>query len=318
MANSTTLNLRQLQGSIRDALSLMEAAGLETLSLEPNQQASPLRALIEDAPSLLEKCRHVCNSEDLFAPPKIRVISHFACTGGSLISKCLSALPNTYVLSEVHPNTGLNKQEKPRFAPSDTSLLAKYSGIPDHDLLADSIFLKSIIETYEHLSLRGGNLVLREHSHSDYCLETPYGNVSRVKSCLHKLFQIASIVTVRDPVDSYLSVANNGWLHFFPQTFDEYCSRYLLFLDANSEAKLFKYENFIADPELSMEKMCDFLDLEFSDCFSEFFDIFRITGDSGRSGEYISNRTRPNISSELEEQIAHSPNYMKLKLKLGY
>ena len=35
--------------------------------------------------------------------PPIRVVHHWACSGGTIISRSLAQLPNVVLLSEVHP-----------------------------------------------------------------------------------------------------------------------------------------------------------------------------------------------------------------------
>ena len=34
---------------------------------------------------------------------KLRIINHWACSGGTIISKCIASFPNIVFLSEVHP-----------------------------------------------------------------------------------------------------------------------------------------------------------------------------------------------------------------------
>ena len=59
-----------------------------------------------DTQSLLARCDHVAEKYEA-TKPVIRIIHHLACSGGTLISKCISAMPNVYLLSEVHPFTDL-------------------------------------------------------------------------------------------------------------------------------------------------------------------------------------------------------------------
>ena len=100
---------------------------------------------IKEAEGLLGRCANELNEN---AKPKLRIIHHLACSGGTLISKCLSALPNVYLLSEVHPHTSLALDvNKPRYSPTDISSLAKYANIPFANELADKI-LKTEFRNY--------------------------------------------------------------------------------------------------------------------------------------------------------------------------
>jgi len=121
--------------------------------------------------SLLDKCDNV-NEQYQDSKPVIRIIHHFACSGGSLVSKCLSAMPNIFLLSEVHPHSDLqSNKDKPQYSPSDLAKLGFYAGIPEQKKLAEKLFVASVKTSQQHISERGGSLILRDHTHSDYCVE---------------------------------------------------------------------------------------------------------------------------------------------------
>ena len=44
-----------------------------------------------------------------------------------------------------------------------------------------------------------------------------------------------------------------------PATFDEYCRRYLAFLDAYAGVPVVRYEDFVASPQRAIERVADFL-----------------------------------------------------------
>ncbi len=48
---------------------------------------------IVDTSSLLARCDSICDKYES-RKPTIRVIHHLACSGGTLFSKCISAMPN--------------------------------------------------------------------------------------------------------------------------------------------------------------------------------------------------------------------------------
>ena len=62
----------------------------------------------------------------VFSEP-IRTIHHFACTGGTLISKCIATMPNTQMLSEVDPLSTMLQSKKPKFALTDIIILMQQS-----------------------------------------------------------------------------------------------------------------------------------------------------------------------------------------------
>jgi hypothetical protein len=272
----------------------------------------------ENASSLLSRCETVTSAYAGEQKPLLRVIHHFACTGGTLISKCLAGMPGAFLLSEVHPRSQLTKY-KSVFAPSDISLLSRSARIPRIDELCDEIFLASIESAYRHVQTIGGTLVLRDHTHSDFCTgDSPVLN-SSIDATLKKRFEIRSLVTTRHPLDSYLSLQKNNWLHFSPASLDEYAKRYLAFLSPFADTQIIKYEDFCLSPQSILESICSTFEMSYDDQFEQYFDIFDISGDSGRTGiATIKLRKRQEISEHVKEQAEQSEAYRQLCSRLIY
>lgn len=262
--------------------------------------------------SLLERCRAVTEQDKNRIKPTLRVIHHFACSGGTLISKCIAAQLNVFLLSELHPTTrhGFDS-ERAQFTPRDVVTQAIYSRIPDVDTLAKNIFVKNIIETEKHVRRLGGYLVLRAHSHSDYCTCQPLPNENSIQSLLEPHFNIKNLVTIRDPIDSFLSLRENKWVHFTPNIFDEYCRRFLIFIESLPKAKIIKYENFVVSPDKEMIEINEFYKLGIPISNLDDIDIYQVSGDSGRQGVEIKPRKRKEISKDFKSEILNS-NYFKL------
>ena len=316
MSTDDTRDFVLFQQEIDDALALATTGDVKYVSEKCNQLASKnadLELDLIDAQSLLDRCVQI--SEE-YAPPSlvIRSIHHFACTGGSLISKCLHAMPGAHVISEVHPlarqHVDIRKQ---KFTPTDTITAAFYAGVPRMDELALKIFEKDVLLILEQAERYGFLPIFREHSHTDYCVgEAPlaaqpmqFGALANAK---HK-----RLVTVRDPVDSYASLTSNGWLDHQPPTFDEYCNRYLKFLESFDETEIFYYEDFVLSPAREMTKMCAHLDIPYSGFFEQVFDVRSISGDSGRRSSTISARSSRKFDTALRQELESSVTYAKLR-----
>ncbi|XSG85255.1 MAG: sulfotransferase family protein [Methylohalobius sp. ZOD2] len=294
-----------------------DAAALLDNALGQNHDQRALTA--EPLPSLLEQCEQLLTEASATDREPIRTIHHLACTGGTLITKCLAAMPNTQVLSEVDPLSTLHmRQPKPQFAPTDLIRLLRYSARTVDDPLLIDIFLGGITALYEALVERGERLIVRDHAHSLFCTDQFHTGRPSLKEMLVKHFPVRSVVTVRHPLDSFLSLKAKGWIHFDPPTLDEYCIRYTAFLDAYRPSTIVRYEDFVASPEGEMKKLCDLLDLPYDDAFLSTFNVFRLTGDSGRSGEEIQPRPRRPVSDELNSEISASQKYQSLCTRLGY
>ena len=306
-------DLSQINEELSGALSLLQER-LGDFPVDKSTQGN----IAQGTDSLLDRCADVVG-EDKKTKPVIRVIHHLACSGGTLISKCISALPGTYLLSEVHPNSSIHiGAGTPRFSPSDITDLARHANIPNVEAIAKNIFKNNVDLIDEHLNNLGGTLVLREHSHSDYCVGKNVQPRSTLISVLEEKYEVLSLVTVRNPVDCYLSMRHNGWLHFEPTTFDEYCRRYLSFLKQFSSERIIKYEDFIDEPDTHLAKMAQILELPYTDTFRETFSIFKVTGDSGRGSETIEKKARRGFSKELSQEIVESEAFQIILERLNY
>ena len=268
--------------------------------------------------TLFERCIEFCNAGIPQEMEPVRLIQHLSCTGGTIISKCIAVMPNVVLLSEVNPASELPITSTVRFAPTDMIQLAKQSGIPSFDDLRIKLFRAEIAEVIKHTRNLGGRLVLRVHSHSDYLVGDIASQPNYVKNSLDGRHPLVSVMTVRHPIDSYLSLVQNNWIHFNPQTFDEYCRRYLVYLDHNQNDPLFKYEDFIYDPKQEIKSICKALSLPFNEDFMDLFELIKLTGESGRASNKISVRSKRKDDGSLLRSARNSSNYQKLCAQLDY
>lgn len=303
-----TTNFEMFKMQIDDAVTIIEQASL----IEKAELNSLLsKDSVVDTNSLLERCEIACSEHEHKKPP-LRIIFHMACSGGSLISKCLSAMPNVFLLSEVHPHSYRHLPEHAQFLPSDIATLAKQGNIPDSDKLAKEIFIDSIKKTYRHVEEQGGTLILRDHSHSDFCVGSTFAEKSIIVEILSEHFDIIPLVTLRNPIDSYAALVANFWLHFEPNDFDAYCGRVNQFLSQFELHQIIAYESFVEEPQQVMKHMCEKLLIPFDDMFEEFFDIYSVTGDSGRTSGTITPRKRRVLGDGLIQQITNSNEFIKI------
>jgi hypothetical protein len=228
-------------------------------------------------------------------------------------------MPNTQLLSEVDPfNTPVKAPAKPQFAPTDmVTLMRQSTRGTSHELIAE-LFLNNLEVIHRQTMNSGLRLVLRHHAHSHYCRGNEVQDRPDLRTLVSSKFPVLSLVTVRDPIDSYLSLKANGWVHFTPATFDEYCRRYLAFIRAYEGVPIIRFEDFVNDPENEMAKICELLDLPFNPDFRDLFSVYRITGDSGRSGLVIESRPRRLVDAALASEIETSDCYQLLRSMLGY
>lgn len=246
----------------------------------------------------------------------IRTVHHFACTGGTVISKCLAAMPKVALISEVNPMNRFAKD----FQPTNPLLLLERSY---RNFTLDEIqenFLTQIRQAMKICGKDDVSLVIRDHSHTDFCLQSSPTGMRPIVDFLGAEYALVQVVTVRHPLDSYLGLLAAGWeTQFTPSTLEEYAHRYMCFLDSYEGIEVMKYEDFIRDPNAFMAHMCDLLEVPYSSDYIVRFGDIRLSGDSGRkSNSEISPRQRRELPVGLIDEIDASKTYPQLLERMGY
>lgn len=274
--------------------------------------------LINDCLTLLGDNLSKTNAK--YAAEPVRTIHHLSCTGGTLITKCIAALPNILMLNEVDPLSSLPfNGGQPGFTPTDMVALLRQGDTKSTPETIIRMFAQQIAFLRDENISIGRSLVVRDHSHSQFLVGDTVPERPTVREMLHNVMPVRSIVTVRNPIDSYLSLQKHGWhKHFSPPTFDEYCRRYLIFLDKYKDVDIIRYEDFVANPEKVMQDICGTLNLDYSKQFTELFGVFQFSGDSGRSGSVIARKPRRQMDRELMEEVKGAGCYRELAPLLGY
>jgi hypothetical protein len=268
-------------------------------------------------PSLLAQCEAMCAG--LAEPEPVRTLHHFACTGGTLISKCIAALPGVVLLSEIDPlSTLMLVPFRKKMAPLTDLFIALHLSLRsvDQDVIAAG-FHAAVEATASALARQGMHLVIRDHPHSQFCTRVDPAARPTVREMLSRGRPPVSAVTVRHPLDSFVSLSLQSWSRFSPHTLEEYSRRYMAFLDRHADLPILKYEDFVADPAQGLRALCDMLRLPFDPAALDLFRIIRISGDSGRSGFEIAPRPRRDLSPEIAAG-RDTGAYQALCARLGY
>lgn len=252
--------------------------------------------------------------------PLIRTIHHLSCSGGSVLCKCIASMQTTIVISEVHPD-----QLRYEFNPYDPiQLLLAQTNLGEDLQLRRQIFLKRIIDTEQILRNNKINTVLRDHTHYDYLIPNNIESIHSKASLfevIREYFEIYSVLSLRNPIDSYLSLVNNNWNNSI-SSFEDYCSRVLLMLETyeSLDALIIRYEDFCIDPDKILKQICKKLKLNFSSDYHEKFFKYPMTGDSGRAGELkkIEQPLLRKIDASLHNEIIESKSFKVISKKYSY
>jgi hypothetical protein len=264
----------------------------------------------------LERMAQECLQAGVRSQPTIRTLHHFACTGGTVISKCLASMPDVALVSEVNPLNRFGSD----FEPTNPLLMLERSY---RELSIDEIkedFLGQISQAVRICAKDGVDLVIRDHSHTDFCRGEEPAAITPILDFLKNDYTLISAITVRHPLDSYLGLMAHGWhSQFNPCSLEEYARRYLKFLDRYAGLPLMKYEDFCRDPDTFLKQLCTTFQLDYSANYRHLFGQVRLSGDSGRgSNSEIAPRPRRPIPEDLEAAGNGSESFRLLLQRLNY
>ncbi len=268
----------------------------------------------------LKTAMALCKPRRRLTNEPIRTLHQLSCTGGTMLAKCIASMSNVLLLNEIDFTSPLIRKRKASlFSPTDmVSLIRQGDENADADLIR-RVFVTDISLLLKEQANIGRVLVLRDHSHSHFLTADSDIDAPTLYETVTANFDVKSLVSVRDPIDSYASMVDKNWhKHFLPSTFDEYCRRYLIFLDRHEGAPIVKYEDFVIRPQETMKQMCGLLALDYFSKFADVFDSFDFSGDSGRRGATIEPRERRELTPELKEEIVRSEHHRKLCERLVY
>ena len=257
----------------------------------------------------------------------IRVVHHWSCSGGTVISKSLARIPSVMMLSEVHPLAYLRLHKaKAEYLPTD---IVQQLSLTHNNLdpaLCIAAWQGSIHSLHQAINEQNKHLILRSHSHVDFFCGALAAEEPMVSRCLRPKAELLELVTVRHPLDSWLSMQRMMWHeHFAGSDFSHFCKRAIKMLEACSNMPWVRYEEFSLNPEAVMDVICKTFKLEDqSSYWGEVDANIKLSGDSGRSSETIGIRSRRPIPANEEESIYSLINqdkdssYLHLCSLLGY
>lgn len=243
----------------------------------------------------------------------LRLIHHLSSSGGTVISKCLAAMPDTVLLSEVHPLVA----SRTVFFPIDPfgQMMWNYPQLaPDEGRLYE-LFRQRLDPVYRQCALHRKTLVLRDHAHSDYL--SPRTTAGHLVKALAPRYELLRAATIRDPIDAWLSMLASQFTAEL-SGFQDYCRRVLRFLDDHAQVGIWRYEDFVADPPKVVAAICGHLALPYDPTFLERYGQIVLTGDSGRKPATIRPLSRREAPEGFLETAIALPEYRTIAERFDY
>ena len=254
----------------------------------------------------------------------IRIIHNLPRSGGTIISKSVSAQKNISLLSEIHP-FGIEIREKMGVNPDLGDPLyqfqnwykffdeEEYNKI--QNLKLD--FLSKIKLINEKIKEQKKLLVLRDWCFVDF-FGKPFIEPSHKNSLsdiLIKNFKIKNIFLIRDPVEMFISC--NRRLPFFMKnySFDSFLDGYNSYIKNITENKFIKFENFVKNPTQTLKRLSTILDFEFDKNYDQNLGKTNITGDLEASKSTNIDKKK-NIFDLLDENQKEKINRKKKNIEI--
>jgi hypothetical protein len=253
------------------------------------------------------------------------ILCHPACSGGSLIYRIIVSQFEMAGISEV---THCHQLPAETFIPTDPLHSLLVAGVIDQDTFAE-IFLTRIQRAIDICKQQNRKLLIREHTHS-YFFNPKSENIRpALPSWIGEQLQkrrgedLKCIVTIRDPVDSWLGLVAN-FPSVAPPSFDQYSAYYLEFIETfrrnrnRNPLMLLRYEDLIDDPVRELRQVADFLDIPFDGHVAMDRNRVHSSGNSGRQSDKLERRPRRPFDIDLLRQLELSESYSELVKLLGY
>ena len=251
--------------------------------------------------------------------PPIRILSNLARAGGTLVSRCLGAMDNIVLLSEIHP---LGTQ---LFNPLEQAH-DWYKLIQSEETGRQYNFIDTIQLVEQRCRTSGKTLVIRDWAHLDF-IGVPFLKRPSYRKQLNKAlagaFDVRQYALVRHPADQWLSTARlkvmEGHLDL-----EAFLAGYRRFAEQATASGFMRYEDFTREPVTQIEQLCQQLQLDFDAGFiNKWSANSHVTGDiSGMSRgsrfAKICPLQRRSIDKTLQATLQKNPDYCQALELLGY
>lgn len=256
----------------------------------------------------------------------IRILHHWACSGGTIISRSIANQHNVVLLSEVHPLAYLRLTEPcANYSPTDIIQQLSLQQNGRDPSLCIAAWQGAVLNLNATLTERSQSLILRSHSHVDFFCGGLASRTPMISRSLKGQVPLIELLSVRHPLDSWLSILQKGWnkqLH--TNDLETFCSRALNMLQGCEGMSWIRYEEFTLKPNELLKEINNFLQLRGAKNHTYNLKNIKLSGDSGRSSDIIGMRPRQLVPNKELKQIDEAlskgirSNYIRLCHQLGY
>lgn len=245
------------------------------------------------------------------ASPALRILSHQACTGGTLFSKLIANHPSVAILSEISLAGRPTPQNFTPLSPLER-LVGSYPEIQIPSDFIKDILLHELAQIDGLLAKQKIKLVVREHAHSDSFL----GAGPNYRLAAAWPGRVIGVVTVRYPVMSYISALRRKWISI---GYDRYCAKYIDYIRINKSFPVFRYEDLTEDPPRETRRILEAFELP-APTINELALTREFSGNSGRHAKSTAVKAAAKhvIADEKARGLSKLGTHIELCEMLGY
>lgn len=238
----------------------------------------------------------------------------YARSGGTLLARCLASLPAVMLFSEVNP------RRWPGAGNGRYTLNAQARAWHGIELRAQG-FADGASELAAYAAREGKHLVFRDWSVIDFVpmKENGFKPAGRFSAwdALAVLPQVRAFGFIRDAIDVWIS---NGCR-------DDFFRYYRAYLEAliGLGIPIYRYEDFCADPDLFMQRLCAEMGLPYDPGYQAFHRVGAVTGDvdlptpsRGMRFGRVVNLPRRRISSAQRKWLKQNEDARAVNRLAGY
>jgi hypothetical protein len=260
------------------------------------------------------------------AMPCLPIIRTLGGCGGTLLARLFGALPDVLLLSETNPRSSLlyggilNPIVQIRKWHSEW--VDSIAGFDEYEIGYPPRFGDMLARVWEACCVRRRTLMVRDFNYVDFVgvpFLWPTASDLSLDVALAGRFRPVDIVLVRFPPAQLASLRTHGAIGPV-LTAQRFFDGYHAFLAAVRGARIFRYEDLVADPTSTFEAMCAALGVSCDrTVFERFASIETVTGNLTRKGDRSITAPEPSDAAmRSEAELAQLPGYDLLLQALGY
>jgi hypothetical protein len=258
--------------------------------------------------------------------PRLPVVRTLGGCGGTLLARFFGALSGTVVLSECNPRSaalygGLLNPIR-QIQDWHPELYDSVAGFDCHEIGYPPRFGEMLECLYVASKETRRPLIVRDYNYVDF-IGIPYvwpaPNDFSLDIAIAGRFEIKDFLFVRSPAAQLASLRSHNAIRPV-LTAEHFLSSYLAFLAAKPDTPIFRYEDFVADPGATFQKMCGALGIGWDPAVvNKYLTVGTVTGNFKRNADSSINLPAPSIAAaSAQSELIKLPGYCGLLEALGY